>query len=265
MSKKVVIFDIDMPYKILTKAKAKELRELTFKKERDRQNLFLVEGEKSITDIIGYFPVRHIICGEEWLVKHPELEQRYRKEILKSDRRGLEIISSLKSVPEVIGVFEKPVVTDTVEKLSKGKLYLLLDEIQDPGNLGTIVRTCDWFGIYDIFVSQNTTDVYGPKVVQSTMGSLSRIRVHYVDLLQLIKNNKGIPLIGAVLDGLPLKECKIDNGGMLLMGNEGRGISKALAEEITVPVTIPPVNPINHPDSLNVAVSTAIILSHLVR
>ena len=130
--------------------------------------------------------------------------------------------------------------------------------------MGTIIRTCDWFGIYDIFASKNTVDVYSPKVIQSTMGSLSRVKVHYLDLEKLIENNRKIKVIGTLLNGLPLNETNVGKGGMLIMGNEGRGISENLKKYIDVALTITPANLKSHPDSLNVAIATAITLFHIV-
>ena len=164
---------------------------------------------------------------------------------------------------EIIGIFEKPAPIEIIPTLEKNKLYLLLDEIQDPGNLGTIIRTCDWFGIYDIFASPNTVDVYSPKVVQATMGSLSRVKVHYLDLVKLLETNQDFKVIGTLLDGKPLYEEKNVKEAFLIMGNEGKGISEELKKYIDIPLTIPPVNPVNHPDSLNVSIATAIVLSHL--
>ena len=261
MSKNVATFELGMDNKYLSKSKAKEFKGLSLKKERDASGLFLIEGEKCVEDTIGSFEVVNLICRPEWLVSHSNYAKTYGEKILISDKRGLEIISSFTSVPDVIAVCRK-LKDEDVFILDEKKLYLLLDEIQDPGNLGTIIRTCDWFGVYDIFASKNTVDVYSPKVIQASMGSLSRVHVHYVDLKNLIVSNKKIKLIGAVLNGRSIEELS-SLTGLLLMGNEGRGISRELMELIDFPVTIPPVNPHSHPDSLNVAISTAIILSHI--
>lgn len=253
-----------MVIKELSKTKAKELKALSSKKERERHGLFLVEGEKCFIDTYGAFPLRYLICSKDWIIRHPEYERKLQNEILISDKRNIEIISTLNTPPEVIGVFEKPLATDFLPSLENDKFYLLLDEIQDPGNLGTIIRTCDWFGIYDIFASKNTVDVYSPKVIQSTMGSLSRVKVHYLDLEKLIENNRKIKVIGTLLNGLPLNETNVGKGGMLIMGNEGRGISENLKKYIDVALTITPANLKSHPDSLNVAIATAITLFHIV-
>lgn len=247
----------------LSKAKAKELKSLSHKKIRDEQHLFIAEGEKCVLDTFSAFELEWLICTENWLTKHEEIKEEYKDKILLTDKRGIEIISSLSSLPEVIGVFKKPAEEESIPELKPNILYLLLDEIQDPGNLGTIIRTCDWFGVYEIFASKNTVDVYGSKVVQATMGSLSRVKVHYVDLKKLINANKELKVIGTLLEGKNLSEFQPGISGLLLMGNEGKGISDELKQLIDLPLTIPPVNLVSHPDSLNVAIATAVILSHL--
>lgn len=262
-SKNVFTFDIAMAKAILTRAQAKEFKLLLCKKERDKSGLFLAEGEKCVLDSLKGFKLHKLIGSSEWLISHPEIEERYREKILVSDKRGIEIISSLTSLPEVIAVLEKPQTRDFISGLEITKWYVLLDEIQDPGNLGTIIRTCDWFGVYDIYASKNTADVYSPKVVQATMGSLSRVRVNYVNLDELISDNPDLPVVGAMLEGLSVREMKFGKGGFLLMGNEGRGVSEELRRKITQPITIPPVNEEYHPDSLNVAIATSIILSRI--
>lgn len=248
---------------ILSKTKAKEFKALSQKKTRDEQGLFLAEGDKCVLDTIESFTLEYLIATEAWMISHPEIIISHKDKVLQSDKRGIEIISSLKSLPDVIAVFQKLPHPAGIPKLNPKQLYLLLDEIQDPGNLGTIVRTCDWFGVYEIFASIKTVDVYGPKVVQATVGSLSRVHVHYLDLEALIENNRNLPVIGTLLNGKSLNEFTSGTSGLLLMGNEGKGISSGLKKMIDRPLTIPPVNKASHPDSLNVAVATAIILSHL--
>lgn len=249
--------------KILSKSKAKEYKALALKKERDRNGLFIAEGEKCVKDVLGSFTLEALIGTREWIEKNEQVIKQWDEQLFLADARSIEIISTLASLPQVIGVFRKRKESDAIPVLEKGKLYLLLDEIQDPGNLGTIIRTCDWFGIYHIYASKNTVDVYSPKVVQSTMGSLSRVNVHYVDLEELVSKNRDIKLIGTLLEGTPLENLILSGEGMLLMGNEGRGISDNLKKLIDVAVTIKPENATNHPDSLNVSIATAIIISYI--
>ena len=263
MSKNVPTFDIAMIYEQLSKTKAKELKGLANKKIRDQKDLFLVEGDKCVKDSVSAFEPVHIIATDAWLKENSDFILPFKEYVLQSDSRGIEIISSFNSLPQVIAVLKKPEENKKIPVLEKDKLYLLLDDIQDPGNMGTIIRTCDWFGVYDIFASKNTVDIYGPKVVQSAMGSLSRVKVTYLDLAELIQRNPDIRVIGTLLEGKPFNVCGNLNSGMLIMGNEGNGISQKLKGKITLPVTIPPFNNKNHPDSLNVAIATAVILSYI--
>lgn len=260
MSKNSRIFEFIMEWRILSKVKAKEFKSLASKKERELKGLFLAEGDKCVKDMLEAFSPEALIVTSKWVEDNEELAEKYQDRVLITDKRGIEIISSLKSLPEVIAVFRKPEEQPGIPQLDDNKLYLLLDEIQDPGNLGTIIRTCDWFGVYDIYASPDTADVFGPKVVQSTMGSLSRVRVHYIDLKDLINRNKNLRLYGTLLEGTSYEEVKLESG-MLLMGNEGRGISDDLKILIDTGITIPPANKISHPDSLNVAIATAVVLS----
>lgn len=252
-----------MKPQVLSVSKAKEFHGLFNKKNRDREGLFIVEGEKNVADTLVAFDLEALVCTDEWFDNNSTLVNEGNKVFI-ADAKKMGMVSSLNCPPDVLAVFKKRVDSEIIPKLPTESIYVLLDEIQDPGNLGTIIRTCDWFGVYDIFASRNTVDVYSPKVVQATMGSLSRVKVHYIDLKELIEKNKGIKVIGAVLDGKPLTSFDKMQSGLLLLGNEGRGISQELKELIDIPLTIEPLNPLKHPDSLNVAVSAAIILSHLI-
>ena len=218
MSKNMVTFDV-VEYEKLTTGKIKEYRSLHLKKYRDKTSSFIVEGLKGIRDTLAGFELISLICSKEWLNKNPEYQKFSDKILIDPEKKGLKQISSLTTPTEVIGVFRIPDNEETIKKVKDDRIYLLLDGIQDPGNLGTIIRTCDWFGVYEIFASKTTVDIYNPKVVQSTMGSLSRVKVRYTDLKQLIENNKEIPVIGTMLSGKPMQECEITTPAFLLMGN----------------------------------------------
>lgn len=159
---------------------------------------------------------------------------------------------------QVIGLFRKPLfATPTL----KGQVSLILDSIQDPGNLGTIVRIADWFGIKCIICSVESADVFNPKCIQSTMGSISRVQVLYKDINQTLSENASLPVYGALMEGKSLLETGKISEGLILIGNESRGIQKRLLEQIQFPVTIPRRG---GAESLNAAVATGIILSHLL-
>lgn len=251
-----------MELKRLSKSKVKEFHSLQLKKRREETGLFLAEGRKCITDLLPRFELEALVATESCLIQNPALRKFEDKIYLSPEKRFLGQISSLSTPPEIIAVFRMPENERPSLKLEGHRNYLLLDDIQDPGNLGTIIRTADWFGVYEIFASRETVDQFNPKVVQSTMGSLSRVNIYYVDLLELIRENPDISVYGTLLSGLPLKECNPSEKGLIMMGNEGKGISEELKKEITIPVTIPPYNVDSHPDSLNVAIAAGIILSH---
>lgn len=225
----------------------------------------MAEGQKCVEDLLNAYEVVNILTTERWILEHPELRNYSDHILIDNDMIGISHISTLTNPTEIIGIFKIPEYDEKPQKLDTGRFYLLLDEIQDPGNLGTIIRTCDWFGVYKIFASRNTADVYNPKVVQATMGSLSRVKVIYSDLDEIISKNPNFDVIGTLLEGKSLNECETGKGGLIIMGNEGRGISEILKKRITLPVTIPPANPLAHPDSLNVSIATAITLSHFIR
>ena len=233
----------------LSKAQIKWIRSLQHKKNRDAEGVFVAEGEKCVNDLRDAF--------ELVLLASPE----------NASRIEIEQMSSLRNPQGTIGVFRKR--EETAQKTSG--LLVALDGVQDPGNLGTIIRTCDWFGIHDILCSRDTADCYNPKVVQATMGALARVRLHYVDLPSVLAeySGHGIPLYGTLLDGKNMYE---DNAladktkGIIIMGNEGNGISSEVRQLISHPLYIPSY-PANSPtpESLNVSIATAIVLAEFRR
>ena len=236
----------------LSKAQVKWVRSLQQKKVRDAEALFVAEGEKCIGELMGAFEL--VLLATPDNATAVEIEQ----------------MSSLRTPQGQIAVFRKrpntslPIFTDT--------LLLALDGVQDPGNLGTIIRTCDWFGIHDILCSRETADCYNPKVVQATMGALARVRVHYIDDLPATLaalQQQGYPLYGTLLEGGNMyQEGAIPDKqkGVVIMGNEGNGISPAVRSLITHPLLIPsyPADAATS-ESLNVSIATAIILAEFRR
>ena len=175
--------------------------------------------------------------------------------------KDIEKISTLKTPQEVIGLVKIPKWPLLNYNLLKNKFSLVLDGVQDPGNMGTIIRTADWFGITDIICSDDTVDVYNPKVVQATMGSLSRINVHYVDLESVLSETK-LPVYGALLNGENIYSSDFGNEGLVVMGNEGNGLTEKVKQLITKAITIPGAG---NAESLNVAIATAIFCSEINR
>ncbi len=273
---------------MLSKAQLKTYRSLRQKKFRDQLGLFLAEGPKCVDELRSAFRLEALITEEE------------------VGRVAIEQLSSLRTPQGVIGVFRKPSYSPadglTASNDQRGPdwtnddLILALDGIQDPGNLGTIIRTCDWFGVRDIFCSLDTADCYSPKVVQATMGALARVRIHYVDLPQWLNaqineqmvNGQIVNVYGTLLDGRnmyevlqrsdltaeggPTASAVLQQRGLsaqrsvVVMGNEGNGISPAVRRLITHPLLIPSYPP-GEPtsESLNVAIATAIVLAEFRR
>ncbi len=226
------------------------VRGLQQKKQRDEQRLFVAEGRKCVEEIAkGFEQVFLFVEGEN------------------ATADDIARMSSLRTPQGVIGVFRMP---DAVPMEIEG-LTVALDGVQDPGNMGTIIRTCDWFGVRDVVCSEDTVDCFNPKVVQATMGALARVRVHYTDLSRWLTevSEKGMPVYGTLLDG---KNMYAESGiqerrqGVIVMGNEGNGISQAVRKCITHPLFIPPYpTDAETSESLNVGIATAVVLAEFRR
>jgi len=233
----------------LSLSEIKHIRSLSQKKFRDEYGMFVVEGEKMVQEAIdsGFVPVR--------IYKREEIGQEQ-----------MERISSLDSPSPVLAVLKMAARQSEVNIKEKG-LYLALDSIRDPGNLGTIMRICDWFGVDGIFASPDTVDQYNPKVVQSSMGAIFRKTVHYCDLGTLCSRfiDGGLPVYGTFLDGKDLYSSVQKPYGLIVMGNESRGVSPQVRALCTDPLLIPSFERGPHAESLNVAVATAVTVSEFKR
>jgi TrmH family RNA methyltransferase len=240
---------------VISKAKIKWIRSLQQKKNREKEGLFVVEGEKMVLEGLG-------IPGLELasLVVHKDahfLVAGYPKlPVYSATTTEMEQISGLKTPNKLLAVFRRPKPTT-----APAGFRLALDSIQDPGNMGTILRLADWFGVQSVICSQETVDCYNPKVIQASMGAIFRIRVEYTDLQAYLKEC-GVPVYGALLNGENYTKVDYTNNGILLMGNEGNGISEELLPLVTKAVTIPKIG---QAESLNVATATAILLAEITR
>lgn len=247
----------------LSKSRKALYSNLNTVKMRRRYGLFTVEGEKAVKDTLLYFePEALLILNEKGLPYYellinnlPEDVKVY--EVSNSEMKELSYFSTPSSL---IGVFKLPDDDQTDNLLDRTKLYLLLDGVRDPGNMGTIIRTCHWFGIFTIFASYDSVDCFNPKVVQSSMGSLGPVKVKYCNLIELIRQNKEMPVYGTLLNGNNIYTSSLTEHGFIVMGNEGVGISPELRSYITDGLTIPPATD-NHGESLNVAIATGVVLS----
>ncbi|MCR4765815.1 MAG: RNA methyltransferase [Bacteroidaceae bacterium] len=246
----------------ISKNKIKFIRSIDQKKVRREERVFVAEGPKLTSDLLGHFHCRYLAATEGWLATHPTLQA---DEIDIATNEEIERASLLKTPQDVIAVFNQR--DENIDaSVVATQLCLALDDVQDPGNLGTIIRIADWFGIEHIFCSLGTVDVYGPKVVQATMGALSRVHLHYVSLPEFIGKLKGEPIYGTLLDGTNIYEQKLTPTGLIVMGNEGNGITPEVRKLINRKLYIP-----NYPsgritsESLNVAVATAVTCAEFRR
>lgn len=245
----------------LSRTKAALYGNLQTVKMRRRHGLFTVEGAKAVTDMASHFQMTALIVESGCELSDTLISKcvgTANCEIYEVSSREMKELSSFSTPSPVMGVFRIPEETETV--IDKYKLYLLLDGVRDPGNLGTIIRTCHWFGIFDIFASHDTVDCYNPKVVQATMGSLGAVRVNYCNPEKLVAENPGMPVYGTLLEGENIFTAELTSNGFVVMGNEGTGISESMRKLLTVGLNIPPATS-NHGESLNVAVATAIVLA----
>ena len=239
---------------MLSRSEVKYIQSLCQKKQRQAESLFLAEGPKLADEILksGY-TIKRIYALKSWIIEHPEVSAN----ISEIDEKDLDKISSLQTPNQVLMIVEQP--NQEALPLIEGKLSLVLDGIQDPGNMGTIIRIADWFGIRQIFCSPDTVDIYNPKVIQGTMGSIVRTSINYLDLHAFL-TTVNIPVWGALLNGISVHEVGKPLEALLVIGNEGKGIRDPLLPLITKAVTIPRLG---NAESLNAAVATGIILSHI--
>lgn len=253
--------------KMLSKNIVKFIHSLEMKKFRTRERAFVAEGPKVVGDLMKVTKPMKLFATKEWIGGNNSLsEADYVQTVTEHE---LSQFSFLKHPQHVLAVFPIP---DTNEPsnytdLLKGRLTLALDSVQDPGNLGTIIRIADWFGIETILCSNETADVYNPKVVQATMGSIARVKVIYTNLATALAGiGNGINIYGTFLDGENIYVSKLPKEGVIVMGNEGKGISDEVANMVTNRILIP-----NYPegretaDSLNVAIATAITCAEFRR
>lgn len=247
---------------LLSKNKIKYIRSLEQKKIRKEEHVFLAEGPKLVGDLLGHFPCRFLAATSSWLRDHTVVSV---DEIVEVSQDELSRASLLKTPQQVLAIFEQPQY-DLNPEIVHQSLCLALDDVQDPGNLGTIIRLADWFGIEHIICSSNTVDVFNPKTIQATMGGIARVKVHYTSLSQFIRSLGDAPVFGTFLDGENMYEQTLSTNGLIVMGNEGNGIGKEVESLINRKLYIP-----NYPqgqetsESLNVAIATAVICAEFRR
>jgi len=242
---------------MISKASVRYVKSLQDKKQRQKYSQFIVEGEKSITELLkSRFRVDVIYALDEWLSQNSTLLKGFSVESV--SYHELKQMSAHQSPQKALAVVDFP---EPLPLSTSDAFILALDEIQDPGNLGTIIRIADWYGIQHIVCSKGCTDVYNPKCINSTMGSFLRVNVVYADIITTAEQ-LNMPLMVAVLNGQNVHSKNLPKRGILVIGNEGHGINPNIIEAATERLTIPRFG---GAESLNAAVSTAILLDNLVR
>ena len=247
---------------MISKATIKKIHALDMRKFRRNERLFVAEGPKLVDELCATMKPVYIAALPEWISENAKIISGTEYDIVTSDE--LQRASLQKNPQQVIALFPIPKHRFCTEQL-KNELVLMLDGVQDPGNLGTIARIADWFGIRNILCSAETADIYNPKAVQATMGALARVKFHYTGLIQLLSQYDG-PVYGTFLDGENIYGQELSENGIIVMGNEGKGISQGVGEMINRRLYIP-----NYPigtqttESLNVAIATSIVCAEFRR
>jgi TrmH family RNA methyltransferase len=254
---------------MFSKNKIKFINSLKKSKYREIHKLFFAEGEKLADELLNSgIKITNILATKNWLDLNSNKLTRCKAEVDEITESDLLKISSLSTPNQVFIIAEQPNYAYTTDEI-KGQLSLLLDDINDPGNLGTIIRIADWFGIQNIFCTENSVDQYNPKVVQSTMGAICRVKVHYTDFTALINSVKKYPdfnIYGTFLEGNTIYNEALSERGFIIMGSESHGISEKIKPLVNKKLFIP-----NYPEdkktseSLNISVATAIVCSEFRR
>ncbi len=244
---------------MLVKQKVKYIQTLGQKKFREKEGLFIAEGPKLVKELLeaDVASVKEIYAVKDWI---DDNQQLLRKTVVTEITEiELEKISQLTTPNKVVAIVQQ---YDAGEIITvKDQITLVLDNIQDPGNLGTIIRIADWFGIRQIVCSHDSADMYNPKVVQSTMGSIARVKVFYTDLEEWLGSQKDIPVYAASLDGQDVTTMKKITEGIIVFGNESKGISPEVLNLATIKITIPKKG---KAESLNVAVAVGVVVGYVV-
>lgn len=243
-----------------TKNQAKLIKSLHDKKHRNEFGLFLVEGEKNIAELlISDFKIDYILCTAEFFDKN--------RNAIKNSNANYDVVRQ--DEIERVGTFESNDAALAIVKqkenrkleVDKDEIIIALNEIRDPGNLGTIIRIADWYGIKKIIASENTVDFYNPKVISATKGSFIRVDIFYTNLVESLPKI-GLPILGAFMNGESVHSFKFPKSGILVMGNESNGISKDVEKMVTQKITIPSFG---KAESLNVAIATSVIMDNWKR
>lgn len=245
---------------MITKNQEKLIKSLGEKKNRSELGLFLVEGEKSVAELLNSdFEINFIVVTPEFIKKYGKLIEKKKVQYEIGDQEKLEKLGTLSSNDSAIAVVKQNL--EHEPEIKNNEIIIALDKIQDPGNLGTIVRIADWYGIKKIIASVDSADFYNSKVISASMGSFTRVEVFYRNLKDFLSEAKAehLPVFGAFLEGKDIHEALFPNNGILLVGNESKGVSKEIEKFVDTKITIPSYG---DAESLNVAIATAVILDN---
>jgi len=238
----------------LSKNQLKLITSLLQKKYRVKHNLFITEGIKGVKEFLNSnIELFQLFCTDKTAFKNVE-------NCIEISENELKKISNLKSPNKVLAIFKIP----KIATFKKTGLIIALDDVNDPGNLGTIIRLCDWFGVDQLVCSNNTVDCFNSKVVQATMGSLVRVSIVYTDLELYLKETT-LPKYATVMDGSSIYKQKLPQNAVVIMGNEANGISETILKQVTNKISIPRFGKLQQTESLNVATATAIVLNEFKR
>lgn len=249
---------------MLSKNDIKNIKSLEQKKFRTEKGLFIAQGHKLVGELLGKFECVLLAATSDWMQTRRSIPAARVETVTPDELKR----ASLQQAPQdVLAVFRIPQDSTTISAAASANLVLALDDVQDPGNLGTIVRIADWFGIKHIFCSKATADIYNPKAIQATMGAIARVSVHYTDLGREINGlPRTTPVYGTFLEGDIIYDTQLTENGVIVMGNEGNGIGPVVAAAVNRKLYIP-----NWPqgaktsESLNVAIATAVVCSEFRR
>ncbi|MFV9484228.1 TrmH family RNA methyltransferase [Christiangramia sp. ASW11-125] len=240
---------------MVSKSQIKLIKSLSQKKHRLREKLFTVEGIKGVKEFLRSDYELYALFGPE------NLEQVNERDFFDANSTDLAKISSLTTAPDYLAVFR---MREDLPVAENG-LKVVLDGVRDPGNLGTIIRLCDWFGIKDLICSRDTVDCFNSKVVQASMGSLSRVNIVYTDLYEFISEKQSFPIYGTLLEGSDIYQSELDSESFVIFGNEANGISSEIQKLVNQKISIPQYGKEQNTESLNVATATAITLAEFRR
>ncbi len=248
---------------MIPRARIKWIKSLELRKYRLQHNAFVAEGPKLVGELLPYSTPLYVAATREWLAQNRHLLERAEAvdEVTQEELERTSLLRSPQSVVAVMPIPERKLDIAFIQN----NLVIALDGIQDPGNLGTILRIADWFGIRHVLCSEGTADVYNPKCVQACMGALARVKVHYCNLPEMLKS-ADMPVYGTFLDGTDIYKEALSPNGIIVMGNEGSGISKEVEAEVGRRLYVPNFPVGSHTtESLNVAVATGIVCAEFTR